>query len=58
MKQEILNTYYEKARIIQQIKKSIPHKNLHPTFKTEFDTDNITIKEILTSKEIRDNIVM
>lgn len=55
LKNEILNCYYEKSRIIQIIKKAFINKNLDPTYNTEFETDNPELTKILTP-EIKNNI--
>ena len=58
LKSEILSSYYDKARIIQKIKRATIDKNCDPTYRIEFETDIPEIKEILTTQEIRSNIVM
>jgi len=58
LKSEILSSYYDKARIIQKIKRATIDKNCDPTYRIEFETDIPEIKEILTTQEIRSNIVI
>ncbi len=52
-----MNSYYEKARIIELIKKTVLSKGLDPNFNTGFEIDSVAINEILP-KEILNNVVV